>query len=207
MSGPRVVVGLDQAGCSGWSLVRERGAVISSGVANTYEQRRAVMAAAVGLVDGDPRRVFVLFEKHDHLVGPGAASRMKIGARRPGAPVRSGERTPYGLGKARGWWEEQCSAHGVPLTMHGEVAPSTWRARVHGVLGGPHVKQAAIDWASRHLSVQIESADEAEAVCIGVYGSIDGLATHDGRRARARAVARGKRELSRQGALFGGGKP
>jgi hypothetical protein len=204
VSGARVIVGLDQASRSGWGIALERGRVLHHGLARNHKERVEVIARAVQLAGGDPRRVFVMFEQHDHmplsrLTSSDHTTTRTTSGRRGG--VERGPKQIYGMGKAYGRWEAACDQCDQPESMRGEVKPAVWRSRIHGVLSGPNLKQAAIDWASRDARKPITQPDEAEGYCITSFAALDGIARHDAEKALTRVKARGERELKRQGTL------
>lgn len=199
----RVALGLDQARTSGWGIAPERGRVIHHGLARTHWQRLDVVELALEVADGDPKRVFVMFEQHDHMP-LGRLGRDDHTTKRSGPRAFAVERGPkqiHGMGKAYGRWEAALDHFHIPVSMRAEVQPNVWRRAIHGVTSGDNIKQAAVDWALRELGEPLASHDEGEAVCITAYTALTGFALLDGERQRARIEARGKRELASQGAL------
>lgn len=200
---PRVVLGLDQARTSGWGLAPERGRVEHHGLARTASQRRDVVELALSMVDGDPRRVFVMFEQHDHMP-LSRLGRDDFTTKRSGTRAFAVERGPkqiHGMGKAYGRWEEQLDLFGIPVSMRAEVQPHVWRRAIHGVTSGEQIKEAALKWALGTLNEPLASHDEAEAICITAYAALSGIAALDGARIHQRAVTQAKKQAASQGAL------
>lgn len=201
----RVVLGLDQGARTGWGIAPERGRVVRHGLATTPAQRIEVVRLAVEFAGGDPRSLFVMFERHDHIPLDRLTVRDRQTVRRgprQAAPERPSDgAVVYGMGRSCGRWHGLLDASGVPESHRLEARPNDWRRRVHGVTCGD-VKRAAIDWASRYLGEPIEDDDHAEGVCLTAYGAIDGLAAYDRTKQQARLESRAKREAEKQAELF-----
>jgi hypothetical protein len=199
----RVALGLDQARASGWGVAPERGRVIHHGVARTHWQRLEVAELAVQLAGGDPRRVFVMFEQHDHMqldrLGRNDFTTKRSGDR--AFAVERGPKQIHGIGKAYGRWEAVLDHVRIPESMRAEVQPSVWRRAIHGVTSGDQIKQAAVDWAMRELGEPLQTDDEAEGICITTFAALSGLAKLDGERIHNRAVNQAKKQAASQGAL------
>jgi hypothetical protein len=183
--------------------------VVAHGLARKHVERRAVLERAIALVGGDVRRVFVLFEQHDHMplsrltAADHTTQRMTSGRR---GGVERGPKQIYGMGKAYGRWEECCDLVGIRDAQRAEVRPSTWRTRIHGVTKGAQIKRAAIDYVKARTGLEL-GEDEAEGYCIALFAAFDGIARHDAERLHARAKARAQRAVATQGTLFGSTKP
>ena len=197
----RVVLGLDQARTSGWALAMERGRVVHHGIARKARQRTEVIQLALSMVGNDPRRVFVMFEQHDHMPVDRLGRNDFTTKRTSDRFVERGPKQLHGMGKQYGRWEEQLELFGVPESMRDEVQPIVWRRAIHGVTSGPDVKAAAVRWALNELREPLQTDDEAEAICIATFAALSGIAKLDGERLHDRSVARAKKQAASQGAL------
>lgn len=198
-------LGIDQATHSGWAIAIGRKVVAHGVVKNplagngleVFAAHAAVVARALELA-GAPEQLLVAREEHggmplDRLTNHDRETSRKG---RPGAPERS-TKSIIGLGKPHGYWQAALDAQGHPRRLRVDVEPTVWRRRVHGVVSGA-VKQAAIDWASRELREVIADHNEAEAICLARFASVDGVMMLGRVRTNARLYARGKREERRQ---------
>ena len=171
-------------------------------MARSHLDRRAAAEAAVEVAGGDVRRVFVMFEQHDHMpLDRGTAhDRYRGRAGQSGAPMR-GPKQIHGMGKAYGRWEETLAMVGIREAMCDEVKPNVWRARF-GIKAPTSelLKQAAVELVKRIRGVEL-THDVAEGYLIADYAAWDGLANFDGKRALKRAQARAKRAAASQGSL------
>ena len=201
----RIALGLDQAGKTGWGLAPERGPIVRHGLATTDAQWMAVVRLALEYAGNDPKRLFVMFEQHDHMPLGRLGKDDHETTRRHGtnkyAPQIS-TKTVIGMGENAGIWKGFLLWNGVPRSHFLQVRPTTWRARIHGVQRADLVKQAAVDWASKEVGETIASHDHAEGICITAWAAIDGFGRYDALKTKARMEARVARELGKQGALF-----
>lgn len=161
-----IVLGVDQARTSGWSIGhRESGDVIAWGLATTCQERAGVCARALAAAGGDPRRLYVLLEDHS-----------AIPLLRTFGPPTRGTAHILGLGESKGYWIEHLNLMGHPERLRENVTPHTWRKRVLGIakqIKREECKAAAKLWAQSFLGRPVDSDDIAEAVAICVYGLLD----------------------------------
>ena len=169
---PCVILAVDPAATSGWALWD--GSEWTTGVANTWVDRAdAVMDAwsfdaVAGPVEGRDRPLVVIAETWPGLRGSALA----------------------GLGAQWGKWLAELERIDVPEKRIVRVDTGTWRKTVLGITrqSGDTSKRAAMLRARAVLGHDV-TADEAEALCIGLWGL----------RSEKVAAAIGKRELRRLG--------
>lgn len=196
------MIGLDQGQQSGWGIALERSPVVRHGLAKTAADRLAAVQLALEYAGGDPKWLWAMFEKHDHMPSDRLTTHDRHTVRRhsrQGAPERSNQ-TLIGMGKNYGRWLEQLALIGMPETHVLEVRPTSWRARVHGVTKGDDekVKGAAVTWAGNHVGAPVPNHNHAEGVCITYWAAFDGFAMYDVHKAHDRMKAADKRGVKKQ---------
>lgn len=206
---PRVSIGIDQGGRSGWGIAAGR-SVIASGVARTHAQRMAVLELARSRNGGTLKGVVVMFEDHSgiplgRLTRDDHRTERTHGRR--GAPERS-TASILGQGSNKGRWLECLDMLEHPQALRDKVKPHVWRAKlgITGKIGTARAKLAACQIASAAAGARIDDHDQAEGVCLALFAAIDGVARFEKRKAELRTSARGVRQRARQGDLFGGAK-
>jgi hypothetical protein len=157
--GPGYVLGVDQASSSGWAVVElDQRRVVASGTARTSPERRRALSGLRDLPGFHVRQLLVVFEDH------------------AGFPLQSTSQG-IGLGVALGRWLELLDIFDHPVRLRLDAQPSEWR-RVLGTtarLGRDAWKAQAKLWATATVRRQVESDDEAEAICIATWGAWDGV--------------------------------
>ncbi len=153
-----VVLAIDPGATSGWAvLFPVRGQVIEwaeYGSERTSERRRYAVLRAGEIAQTDNLPLIVTAETWSAHGAFGGA------------------RTQRGLGEAWGRWAEQIEEAGIPDRRIVRVLSNTWQGKVVGVGGRATREQridASIEYVRRRFGV-VCSADEAAAICIGVYG-------------------------------------
>lgn len=157
---PRVVLAVDQATSSGWSL-HVGLSPVASGVLNVWHwtARRDVIREATAL---SPEPFLFAFEDHSQ------------------APLRSYKWTGQvlGLGGALWLWLDSLNRAGHLENMRLGVTSRDWRRSVLGAresLGREECKAQAIRWAEAHTGKSGMGDDEAEAVALGAYAAFAGM--------------------------------
>jgi ribosomal 50S subunit-recycling heat shock protein len=183
-----VFLGVDQAAKSGYCIV-ESGRVQASGVAKTAADIVAVVDLVQLHAANDWRRVLVALEDHStHVYNANAKYK-----RNPA--------TLIGMGEARGWWVHELARRGHPEPLRVLVGLDDWRMRVLGIsnrAGGERCKAEAVRWAKQRALHELADDNEAEAVCIAHWASMDGLAHNEARKQKQRVADRGRRQAKKQ---------
>lgn len=150
-----VVLGIDQStSSSGWALIGEPVGSRRAGIAKNAEQIREVMHEAKSFAG--PLPIVAVLEDHRSF----AFSRGNMSVK-----------SLLGMGAARGRWQQELEAAGI-TDVH-MVEPRVWRKAVLGLSGNAsaeRAKEAAIAHASLLLR-RVASSDEAEALCIALWGT------------------------------------
>jgi hypothetical protein len=197
-----IALGVDQARHSGWAIANGRHA-LHWGAATTHAHRRAAVELAIS-VAGGAKHLLVMFEDHTKMpIGRGTRDDKDTRRDGPNFVVRS-TASIIGQGKAYGRWLEVLDMLGVPHVHVDDVEPRVWRAKV-GVRGKgtDELKREALKVASGYAGAPIVDDDVAEAVCLAVFGSIDGTARNEKRLREARAERKGEAQLSTQQTIDG----
>lgn len=162
---PCTILAVDPAATSGWA--HQGAGTWTTGVATTWRERYAAVADAWSL-EGRDRPLVVVAETWPGLRGTALA----------------------GLGAQWGRWLAELERLDVPEKHIVRVDTGTWRKSVLGITrqSGDASKRAAMMRARAVLGHDV-TADEAEALCIGLFGL----------RSEKVAAAIGKRELRRLG--------
>lgn len=176
---PLVILAVDQATESGWSIHLGRRPLVS-GTLNVwdYVRRRDVLREAYALSPASP----FLFAYEDH-------SR---------APLRSYKWTGQvlALGGSLWLWLDSLHRMGHPESMRLGITSRDWRRVVLGAserLGREECKAQAIRWAQAYTGKANMGDDEADAVSIGAYCALHGeaeLAARDRNKSARRRVRR-----------------
>jgi hypothetical protein len=162
-----VVLGVDQATTSGWSIHVARRPMVSGKLdVWSWEARREVLRMAYDFANerSAVQRWFVfVYEKHSD------------------APLKSYKSTPQvmSLGGSRDLWFDSLNRLGHPEQLRIGTTSRTWRSKVLGlkaVLKGEECKKQAVRWAEDHTGKRGLSHDEAEAICVSAWGTLDGIA-------------------------------
>jgi hypothetical protein len=167
-----VVLGVDQATTSGWSIHVARRPVVSGKLdVWSWQARREVLRMAYDLANEKPGyasnwapRWFVFaYENHSD------------------APLKSYKSTPQvmSLGGSRDLWFDSLNRLGHPENLRIGTTSRTWRSKVLGLkaaLAGYECKAQAVRWAVNHTGKAGIGHDEAEAICVAAWGSLDGCA-------------------------------
>lgn len=157
--GPGYVLGVDQAGSSGYGVVElDQRRIVAHGAAKTSPERRQALIALRKLPGFHPRRMLVVFEDHSTF------------------PFKS-RKQAISFGRALGRWEELLNIFDHPEHLRVLAAPDEWR-RVLGTtakLERDAWKAQAVLWAKTVTGLPITSDDEAEACVMATYGAWDGL--------------------------------
>ena len=195
-SRPTVVLGVDQAACSG-AAIHAGGRVVASGVTRNARERREAVTLALGLA-GDPRGLLVVLEDHGKM----PLTRLAQFSAETGEPPSRNADVIVGMGDARGRWREQLELAGVPLNHFLLVEPRTWRQAVFGrgahALGTDAAKALALQWASQVRGERVADDNEAEAIAIATWGARNGVLVYQGRLHEARMRARARRHPALQ---------
>lgn len=196
-----LVLGIDQAGKSGWAIVRALDAIRASGVAKKSLHVRQVVELALGMLEPGEPLVAVLEDhsgiplsnktqydkKRGHLgqrgrdyqartfTYPAAAQAARPDA--PAAPTRN-TATILGMGDARGMWKHELAltvvpgfGTGVPVSM---VEPWKWGLEVLGLprsMPTDERKKRSVFHAQALLKRAVADDNEADAVCIALWGA------------------------------------
>lgn len=170
----RVVVGVDQATKSGWSIhVGAR--PVASGVANvwSWEERRTVLRQAFELANRDRRGgalatvldpTWFVFAFEDHSKAPLASYKST--------------RQVISLGGSWALWFDSLNRMAHPESMRIGITSRSWRARVLGLKANAKrapAKAQAVHWAEQHTGKTGLCEDEAEAICVSSWGALDGV--------------------------------
>lgn len=150
-----VVLGIDQSTkSSGWAI---RGVYpATSGVATGADGIRAVVDRAKSLSMGRP----VVAVLEDHRAFAFSRGNMSV-------------KSLLGMGAARGRWQQELEHAGID-DVH-MVEPRVWRGKVLGLgprVSGEQAKAAARRHAAAVLGFCV-SDDEAEALCIALWGEMN----------------------------------
>jgi hypothetical protein len=186
--GPAYVFGVDQAQLSGVAVTNPlSGTVLTSGVARGTPELVAALERLRNLPAFDWQNVLVVFEDHAFNTAP---DRQRW-SRERGAPDRSSSnREAVALGDARGRWQALLDLRNHPKSQRLLVLPHQWRRAYKGArLPGETENDACCRWASAQAKERIEQPDQAAAIGIAVWGSVEGLCTFAADRLRARAAA------------------
>lgn len=165
---PVYLVAIDQAARSGWA-VHDTRRCVQHGVAVTTLDKVDALERWRQLEGWDWQRVLIAFE--DHATIP-------LGYKRePGQRPERSIATVLGLGAARGSWSALLDLRNHPKTQRLFVAPNEWRRVLKGMRfsQADDWKSAAIRWASLRVRSAIEDDNEAEAMVMAEWLSIDGL--------------------------------
>lgn len=167
----RVILAVDQATTSGWSI-HLGGRPLASGVVDvwSFTARRNVIREAYALSADNP----FLFVYEDHSV----------------APLRSYKWTGQvlGLGGSLWLWLDSLNRIGHPSSMRVGVTSREWRRRVLGVserVGRDECKAQAVRWAEAYTGKRAMTDDEAEAIALGAFHSLSPLPANDNGRPRS----------------------
>lgn len=170
MRGLNIVLGVDQATSSGWSIHAGM-RPIASGVVNVWEwqAREAVIAEARALSGVRP----FVFAYEDHAA----------------CPLSSYKSTGQvlALGGALWLWFDSLRRIGHPESMSLGIASRDWRYRVLGVserMGRKALKAEAVRWAQAHTGKANLGDDEADACAVSAYGAVHGAWEAQRRRAK-----------------------
>lgn len=155
---PCVVLGIDPARVSGWSIFA-RGKYVTSGVAKTQADRELAVRIANAESGGEDIPLVVVAERWN-----------------PGGKWYTA--TKVGIGTAWGLWLAELERIGLPKRRVVRVYPQTWRAAVLGMGGrGATTEachQAALARANTLHHASATSSDEAEAIAIAEWGTRSG---------------------------------
>jgi hypothetical protein len=166
-----VVLGVDQATTSGWSIhVGTR--PVASGKLDvwSWEARRTVLRMAYDFANppltmgcSAPRWFVFAYENHSD------------------APLKSYKSTPQvmSLGGSRDLWFDSLNRLGHPAELRIGTTSRTWRTKVLGLkapLRGEECKAQAVRWAENHTGKRGLQHDEAEAIAVSAWGTLDGIA-------------------------------
>jgi len=172
----RVILGVDQAINSGWSI-RVGSRPVQSGELDVWdwEARRYVLRLAFDFANRPGRTLpsnrgnrwipeWFVFVYEDH----------------GSAPLASYKTTPQvlSLGGSRNLWLDSLNRMGHPQELRINVTSRTWRTKVLGLkaaLRGDECKAQAVRWAEDHTGKRPLHHDEAEAICLSHWGSVDGM--------------------------------
>lgn len=157
MRQPFAILALDQARSSGVCMgelgTAPKPVRVLSGVATTTPVQQEMLARAVALAGGDPKRLAVIYEDHS-----------KIPAAKAGNTA-----TILGMGDARGGWRVLCDLAGIPKVNRFKVTMDDWRRQVlpeRGRADRDEWKERAIRWARLKYGGVDLSSDAAEAAAI-----------------------------------------
>ena len=192
-----IILGIDQARRSGWAVFKGAG-IVASGFVYDTPGMVGVLDVVKAFADGDMTRVLVVFEDHS-----GIPLSAKARFARGHAPQRN-TATILGIGAARGRWETALDLADHPERLRLSVEPQDWRARVLGLVPSASTercKQAAGAYASQLIARAVTDDNEAEAVCIACWGSLDGVASLERERMQRRMRDRIKRMAGKQRGL------
>jgi len=177
-----VILGLDQAKTSGWSIWQPGVGIEASmaGTTRTALERRNVVERATALARRSKRKLLVVFEDHAEI------------------PASRGWGTAMllGLGASAGRWREHLEIAGHSDAWIMKVGANEWRKKLLGSsYASNSIKRLAVARAARVLgrSVLPHEHDLAEAVCIAEWASLDGLARFFGKREMRRVRDHAKR--------------
>lgn len=149
------ILAIDPGRTSGWALF-VRGVCVASGVAKTHEERESF--ADLAIVTATARGVPLV------VVGEIWTPGGKFG----------GARTMAGVGASWGQWLAAFEAAGIPKARVMRVKVQTWRAAVLGGAFGRTTEQwhaMAMRRAEHAIGRTPVDANEAEAVCIGIWAT------------------------------------
>lgn len=179
------VLGIDQAATSGWALADPLGGrILAAGTTRSTDDQVAALESLRRFPAFDWERVLVVFEDHT-----GINRAQQFDER--GKPERPPVPTAVGLGDARGGWRVLLDLRAHPASQRLLAAPSEWQRVFKGLrMPGDGPKDACIRWASAMLGRPVTHADEADAMGLAVWGSVDGLHAFAENRLRKRAADR-----------------
>lgn len=193
---PVHVLAVDQARQSGWALrtsAMDGGRLLGpfSLVLHGTTRNTSEMEDALTRIAEHPtfawHTLLVAFEDHAAVK---SAARLRYNHATGQRPTRS-EAVLIGLGAARGAWDTLLDQRDHPKAQRIKAAPLAWR-RVTSHLrmpGDESPKDAAVRYC-RARGIAVRSEDEAEAICMGEWASVDGLHAWAAERIRQRAERR-----------------
>lgn len=124
----------------------------------TRQLRGLIDAVAPGMIFAEEaRKVILTYGKKQLLAGPNDG------------PMTTPNGDQLKLSEVQGAIRGLAEAKGIPLVL---VPPKTWRAKVlgNGNLPRAEAKRAAKNHC-RYLKIPVRNHDQAEAVCIGLWGA------------------------------------
>lgn len=147
---PVVILAIDPGAVAGWAIFRA-GVLVRSGSARTVHEREVVVCQAVAVAADAGCPLVVVAETW--------------------RPMKS-HVTMLGMGAAWGLWLAELQRCGVPARRILRVVPEVWRKACYGTARVPReeAKPKAIDFVARCYRTEA-GPDEAEAICIGAWGS------------------------------------
>lgn len=189
------VLGIDQASVSGWAIADPLGGkVLTFGITRSTDDQVAMLERLRGLPAFDWSRVLVVFEDHGTIQSD---YRQHYDHQTGERPDRN-PRVPVGLGDARGGWRVLLDLRAHPASQRLLAPPSDWRRVYRGLkMPGDSPKDTAMRWATALVGRRPDHHDEADAMGLAVWGSVDGLHAFAQDRLRRRAVAAAARAATR----------
>lgn len=180
---PGFVLGIDQAARSGWAIYDIRTArPLEHGVVPNHSNARTANAARIAVVyralehARSPDNLLVVFEDHSDISLDYKTRHDRL--RRGAAPKRN-VATFLGMGGALARWEDRLDDANHPERLRLFVTMDDWRKRVLGMscyTGSERLKKAALTWASQIAGEPILDDNQAEALALGRWGTLDGIA-------------------------------
>ena len=190
-----IVLGVDQARRSGWAIHNGQ-SIVASGFVQDTSGMMGVIAMVQAFADGSP--YLAVFE--DHACIP-LSSKAKFAR---GQVPRRNTATILGMGASLGRWEVALDLSQHPERLRLAVEPNDWRGRVLGLLPSASTdrcKAAAMEYASRLIARPVTDHNEAEAICLACWGSLDGVAILNAERRHKRMRERIVRQQLKQRGL------
>ena len=194
--GPGYVMGVDQAALSGVAMVNPLSAtILTSGVARGTSELESALNRMRQLPAFDWDNVLVVFEDHRFKA---SADRQRWTPTRGGPDRSSSNAEAVALGDARGRWQALLDLRQHPKSQRLLCLPHTWRRAYKGArMPGESEDDACMRWASLMAGERIAQPDQAAAIGLAVWGSVEGLHQFATDRLRKRAAAAaGKRSES-----------
>lgn len=158
-----VTLGTDQATSSGWCIHVGQSPVRHGVALTAIERKNVVQLAREYALEHSQRNslswfIFV-FEDHSQFAS--------VNGRGHGTLIGALHR-----------WLEHLDLNGHPPHLRIGVRPSAWQKSVLGVksakVNSAERKQQSLLWASHHVRAPITSHDQADAIALSAYGSLEG---------------------------------
>lgn len=168
-----LTLGVDQGVESGWGIGRGTPGilcrVLKSGTARTAFQRAAVIAEFLQFAEILNEPMVAVREDHSSM----PLTFKTRHDRKSGGKAQRSMKSILGQGGSGGRWDEQLELARIELR---KVTPNDWFCSMSGwgaSTGTDARKQWAVDYASAAIGRQPKSHNEADGVCITVWGGMN----------------------------------